>query len=144
MGKGALFHFTVPMVREQAQTGDVLIVEGDSGFADLVEAELEARGLTSIWAADAETAGHLVTKVRAVVLDLLLPGLSGEAFLHRLRATRGAGVPVVVVTLKNLAPAESLSLQRAGVTAVLRKGPGTAGAAANLLAQCLASELVAL
>jgi hypothetical protein len=49
-----------------------------------------------------------------------------------------------VVTLKDLATAENLSLQKAGVTAVLRKGPGTAAAAANLLASCLASELVAI
>jgi len=143
-GQGSRFYFTVPVVREQAQAGDVLIVEDDSGFAHLLEAELEARGVTSIWAADAETAEQLVTKARAVVLDLLLPGLSGEAFLHHLRATRGPGVPVVVATLKDLGPAENLSLQKAGVTAVLRKGPGTAAAAANLLAQCLASELVAI
>jgi PAS domain S-box-containing protein len=144
LGKGSRFYFTVPIVREQAQTGDVLIVEDDSGFAHLVEAELEARGLSSIWAADAETAGHLVTKARAVVLDLLLPGLSGEAFLHHLRATRGAGIPVVVVTLKDLDPVENLSLQKAGITAVLRKGPGTAAAAADLLAKSLAAELVAI
>lgn len=143
LGKGSRFYFTVPIVREQAQSGDVLIVEDDSGFANLVEAELEARGLSSIWAADAETAGHLMAHARAVVLDLLLPGLSGEAFLHHLRATRGAGIPVVIVTLKDLAPAENLSLQKAGITAVLRKGPGTAAAAANLLAQSLSPELVA-
>jgi PAS domain S-box-containing protein len=143
-GKGSRFYFTVPIVREQAQTGDVLIVEDDSGFATLVEAELAARGLSSIWAADAETAGHLMAHARAVVLDLLLPGLPGEAFLHHLRATRGAGIPVVIVTLKDLAPAENLSLQKAGVTAVLRKGPGTAAAAANLLAQSLTPELVAI
>ncbi len=143
LGKGARFYFTVPTVREQAQTGDVLVVEDDSGFANLLEAELTARGLTSIWAADAETAEHLITKARAVVLDLLLPGLTGEAFLQQLRASHGVGIPVVVVTLKDLDPAEKLSLQKAGVTAVLRKGPGTAAMAANLLARSLVSELVA-
>jgi PAS domain S-box-containing protein len=144
LGKGAVFSFTVPVVREQAQSGDVLVAEDDSGFATLLEAELEARGLTAIWAADAETAGRLVTKVRAVVLDLMLPGLSGEAFLQHLRATRGIGIPVVVVTLKDLAQAENLVLQKAGLTAVLHKGPGTAALAANLIAQSLASELVAI
>src|SRR5216683_258508 len=139
LGMGTLFYFTIPTVREQAQSGDVLVVEDDSGFANLLEAELEARDLTSIWAADAETAMHVMTKARAVVLDLLLPGLSGEAFLNQLRATRGDGIPVVVVTLKDLAPAENLALQKAGVTAVMRKGGGTAAAAANLVAKCLAS-----
>ena len=114
LGKGAIFHFTVPMVREQAQTGDVLVVEDDSGFAHLLEAELAARGLSSIWAADAETAEHLMTKARAVVLDLLLPGLPGEAFLQRLRAKQGPGLPVVVVTLKDLDPARKPVLAEGG------------------------------
>ena len=143
-GKGAFFYFTVPMVREQALTGDVLVVEDDSGFAHLLEAELAGLGLSSIWAPDAETAERLMMKSRsrAVVLDLLLPGLPGEAFLKRLRTKHGAGIPVVVVTLKDLDPAESMSLQKAGVTAVLRKGPGMAEAAANLVAKSLMAELV--
>jgi DNA-binding response OmpR family regulator len=134
----------VPSVREQAQTGDVLVVEDDSGFADLVGAELETRGLTSIWATDAETATRMVVKARAIVLDLVLPGLTGEKFLHDLQATRGVAIPVVVVTLKDLDPAESLALQKVGVMAVLRKGPGTAAAAANLIATVLAPELVSI
>jgi DNA-binding response OmpR family regulator len=85
-----------------------------------------------------------MTKARAVVLDLVLPGLPGEDFLRALRASRGAGIPVVVVTLKDLDPAANRSLQKAGVTAVLRKGPGTAATAANLIASRLASELVAI
>jgi PAS domain S-box-containing protein len=144
-GKGSRFFFTIPTVRDQAQTGDVLVVEDDSGFAHLLQAELSGRGMTSVWAPDAETAEHLMTKkgARAVVLDLLLPGLSGEAFLQRLRKRHGPDIPVVVVTLKDLDSAESLALQRAGVTAVLRKGPGMAEAAANLIAKSLVSDLVA-
>jgi PAS domain S-box-containing protein len=145
LGKGSRFHFTIPIVREQAQTGDVLVVEDDSGFAHLLEAELSARGMSSIWAADAETALHLMAKMRAraVVLDLVLPGVQGETFLEQLRAMHGEGIPVVVVTLKDLDPAENLSLQKTGVTAVLRKGPGTAAMAAKQIANALAPQLVA-
>ncbi|MHB8613119.1 MAG: ATP-binding protein [Candidatus Dormibacteraceae bacterium] len=141
LGKGARFYFTVPAVREQAQSGDVMVVEDDSGFADLVKAELESRGLTSIWAPDTETATHLMSKTRAIVLDLVLPGPLSEKFLKQVRETRGPDFPVVVVTVNDMDPAEDLALQ-AGVTAVLRKGPGTAAAAANLIAKCLAAELV--
>jgi CheY-like chemotaxis protein len=145
LGKGATFSFTIPAVREQVNAGEVLVVEDDSGFAHLLEAELSARGLTSVWAPDAETAEHLMITngARAIVLDLLLPGLSGEAFLERLRAKYGAGIPVVVVTLKDLDISESLALQKLGVTAVLRKGPGIAEAAANFVAKALVTELVA-
>jgi CheY-like chemotaxis protein len=144
LGKGTRLFFTVPAVREQAQSGDVLVVEDDSGFADLVGAELETRGLTSMWATDAETATRMVANARAVVLDLVLPGLTGEKFLQELQATRGITVPVVVVTLRDLDPAESRALQKAGVMAVLRKGPGTAAAAANLIAKILTPERVAV
>jgi PAS domain S-box-containing protein len=143
-GKGATFKFTVPVARQPAQNGDVLIVEDDAGFAHLLEAELNAKGLSSVWAADAETAEHLMARKvpRAMVLDLLLPGLQGDAFLRRMRANHGLATMVVVVTLKDLEPAEDLSLQKAGVTAVLRKGPGAAETAATLVAKSLVSELV--
>ncbi|HAC44600.1 MAG TPA: hypothetical protein DCF65_00895 [Chloroflexi bacterium] len=145
LGKGARFHFTVPLAQEAAQVGDVLVVEDDSGFAHLLQAELTGLGLSSTWAADAETAERLMIKkrARAVVLDLLLPGLQGEAFLYRLRTKHGSGIPVVVVTLKDLDPAESLVLHKAGVTAILRKGPGMAETAARMIAKALAAELVA-
>ena len=142
---GSRFVFTIPLARERAQVGDVLVVEDDAGFAHLLEAELAARGLSSVWAVDAETAEQLMTKqrARAVVLDLLLPGLTGEAFLERLRARYGSRIPVVVVTLKDLDAQANMMLQKAGVTAVLRKGPGIAESAANLIAKSLVAELVA-
>jgi CheY-like chemotaxis protein len=145
LGLGATFSFTVPAVKEPARAGDILLVEDDSGFAHLLEAELSTRGLSSIWAPDAETAERLVatTTPRAAVLDLVLPGLSGEEFLMRLRATWGPDLPVVVVTVKNLDQAATLSLQKAGVTAILRKGPGTAEMAANMIESSLKRQLVA-
>jgi PAS domain S-box-containing protein len=142
LGKGSLFSFTIPLARDVSQMGDVLVVEDDSGFAHLLQAELTGLGVSSIWAADAETAERLMIKkkARAVVLDLLLPGLQGEAFLHRLRTKHGAGIPVVVVTLKDLDPAATLLLHKAGVTAILRKGPGMAETAANMIAKSLTAE----
>jgi PAS domain S-box-containing protein len=142
LGKGSLFSFTIPLARDASQMGDVLVVEDDSGFAQLLQAELTGLGVSSIWAADAETAERLMIKkkARAVVLDLLLPGLQGEAFLNRLREKHGPGIPVVVVTLKDLDPAQTLLLHKAGVTAILRKGPGIAESAATMIAKSLTAE----
>ncbi len=142
LGKGSVFAFTIPLARDASQSGDVLVVEDDAGFAHLLQAELTGLGVSSIWAADAETAERLMIKkkARAVVLDLLLPGLQGEAYLDRLRVKHGSGIPVVVVTLKDLEPAETLLLHKAGVTAILRKGPGMAETAANMIAKSLAAE----
>ncbi len=144
-GQGSVFFFTLPAGREQSRAGDVLVVEDDSGFAHLLQAELSLREISSVWAADAETAEQLMAKngARAVVLDLLLPGLSGEAFLQRLREVYGPAIPVVVITLKDLDLFENLALQKLGVTGILRKGPGISAAAANLIESALAAQLVA-
>jgi PAS domain S-box-containing protein len=144
-GLGSVFSFTLPVGREQSHRGDVVVVEDDSGFAQLLQAELSGRGITSVWAMDAETAEQLMINsgARAVVLDLLLPGLSGEAFLQRLRERHGLSIPVVVITLKDLDLAENLALQKLGVTGVLRKGPGISTTAANLIENALAAQLVA-
>jgi PAS domain S-box-containing protein len=144
-GKGSLFLFTVPLARERSQSGDVLLVEDDAGFAHLLEAELVSRGLSSVWAADAESGKHLLVrqKPRAIVLDLMLPGLSGEDFLAWLRSGYDSHVPVVVVTIKNVEQEQNLILQKLGVSGVLRKNAGAAEAAANLVAHALAQELIA-
>jgi PAS domain S-box-containing protein len=144
-GQGSVFYFTLPVGREQSRAGDVLVVEDDSGFAHLLQAELATREISSVWAADAETAEQLLAKngARAVVLDLLLPGLSGEAFLQRMRERYGPSIPVVVITLKDLNLSENLALQQLGVSGVLRKGPGISGTAADLIENALAAQLVA-
>lgn len=144
-GKGSLFMFTVPIAPKVAKSGDVLVVEDDAGFAHLLEAELAAKGLSVVWASDAETAEELWRegKSRAIVMDLMLPGMQGEDFLAKVRSAGGPQAPVVVVSVKSLEGHESLALQQAGVTGILRKGPGTAKTAADLIAQALVAEAVA-
>jgi hypothetical protein len=61
-----------------------------------------------------------------------------------MRANNGlTATTVVVVTLKDLEPSENMALQKAGVTAVLRKGPGVAETAADIVAKSLVAEPVA-
>ena len=109
-----------------------------------MEAELSLRGLSSVWAADAETADLLIdqTGSRAVVLDLMLPGGSGEDFLARLRTWHNSRVPVVVVTIKELQATETLALRSAGAVAVLKKHSGAAKEAAEYVAAALESRKV--
>ncbi len=144
-GQGSVFLFTVPIAPAAAKSGDVLVLEDDAGFAHLLEAEFAAKGLSVAWASDAETAEDLWREgsARAIVMDLRLPGVQGEDFLTRLRAGHGPRVPVVVVSVKSLEAAETMALQKSGVTAILRKGAGTAQAAAELIAHALVAEAVA-
>jgi CheY-like chemotaxis protein len=142
-GQGSRFYFTLRAVSADAKSGDVLLVEDDAGFARLLEAELSVAGLTSLWAPDAETADRLIAQMtpRAVVLDLMLPGASGEVFLARLRASKGGQVPVVVVSIKELEATETLALRTAGVVAVLKKHSGAAKEAAQFVSAALAKHV---
>ena len=143
LGHGSRFYFTLRVVPADATSGDVLLVEDDVGFARLLEAELAVNGLSSVWAPDAETADHLIGQIapRAVVLDLMLPGGSGEDFLARLRAAKGDGLPVVVVTIKELDVSETLALRTSGVVAVLKKHSGAAKEAALFVSEALTRQV---
>jgi len=143
-GKGSRFKFTLPISRPSATSGKVLIIEDDWAFATLLKAEFAAEGLSTVRAADAETAERLLVDVTplAIVLDLALPGLQGEDFLARLWAGGGARLPVVVLTMKNLKPPEISALELTGATAVLPKEAGAPQAAVSVIAQALAAQAV--
>ncbi|MHB8590333.1 MAG: ATP-binding response regulator [Candidatus Dormibacteraceae bacterium] len=140
--KGSRFKFTLPITRPDAMRGDVLIVDDDAGFASLVKAEFAAQGLSTVRAADAETAEHMLVymKPRAIMLGLALPGPRGEDFLARMRAGGRTHLPVVVLTVKNLGPGEISALEAAGAIAVLPKEAGAPQAAVALIAEALALE----
>jgi PAS domain S-box-containing protein len=144
LGRGSTFRFTVPLATASAVDRDVLVVEDDDGFARLLAAALAEHGHSSARVAGAEAALADVarSRPRAVVLDLLLPGLSGEGFLRRLRDA-GEHLPVVVVTVRDLDAAARQALAELGVTAVLRKGPGVAPATAAAVDAALEATLVA-
>ena len=143
-GLGSRFQFTLPAAETSPRAADVLIVEDDAGFARLLQEQFVARGMTTLRAADAETAQRLLKegmKPRAVVADLVLPGVQGEEFVARLGADPANAVPVLVVTVKSLAPAEVSALEKAGVTAVLAKEAGASQAAVTLISEALLPKL---
>lgn len=143
-GHGSCFQFTLPTAAKSPRAADVLIVEDDAGYARLLQTQFVARGMTTVRTADAETAERLLKqgmKPRAVVSDLMLPGLQGEEFVTRLAADRGKAVPVLVLTVKSLAPAEISALEKAGVTAVLPKEAGATEAAVTMITDALGTTV---
>ena len=135
LGQGSSFVFSLPLADVRKTSGEVLIVEDDAGFARLLEAELTGRGLTSVWVPSAEEALQQleVETPKALVLDLLLPRLQGEAFLRRLRQGSRAAVPVVVVSVKDLSQEERITMEQLGAVAMLRKEPAVGAAAADII-----------
>ena len=80
----------------------VLVIEDEPGIADFLRRGLESAGFVVDMAADGQL-GLLSAQrdeVELVILDLGLPGLSGEQVLRRLRAVRPA-LPVIVLTAKD-------------------------------------------
>jgi len=144
-GKGSRFEFTLETAPDQ-ESADVLIVEDDPSFAALLKAELTALGLTAIRAGDAESAERILAsaKPRAIMLDLMLPGMQGDEFLARAATATGKSIPVVVLTVKDLGPAETSALESAGALAVLPKGAGAPEAAVALIAGILGDKERAL
>jgi two-component system, OmpR family, sensor histidine kinase VicK len=146
-GMGSRFQFTLPAVHKSLEEADVLIVEDDTGFARLLQEQFTARGMTTVRAADAETADRLLKagmKPRAVIADLVLPGVQGEEFVSKLGSDPDNAVPVLVLTVKSLAPSEVSALEKAGVTAVLPKEAGATQAAVKLIAQALVTKVESL
>jgi len=141
LGKGARFQFSLPVAHPIPESEYILIVEDDAGFASLIRAELATLGFSTVRASDAETAQHMLVEAppRAVILDLVLPGLQGEEFLALLHAGLGVHLPIVVLTSKSLELDEISALENAGAIAVLPKEAGGPQAAVALIAQALAS-----
>lgn len=80
----------------------ILVVEDEPGIASFLRRGFEAAGHTVLDTDDGVTGLALAQRdeVRLVVLDLGLPGLSGEEVLTRLRVLRPA-LPVIVLTAKD-------------------------------------------
>ena len=107
----------------RASGGDVLVVDDDSDLRHRLRAALERSGWSVREAGDGSAA--LVEVQRAaphlIVLDLTMPVMDGFAFLHRLRAEpKGAGIPVVVLSARDITNAEREVLAEA--ERVVRKG----------------------
>lgn len=92
----------------------VLVVDDDPKAVAYVCTVLEAAGLTTVRAYGGQEALDAVSAsaVDAVVLDLMMPGVSGFDVLVQLRADPATrGVPVVVLTAKSLTGSEKASLE---------------------------------
>ena len=82
---------------------NVLIIEDDSAIAELVRYNLEAEGYRVAMAATGEEAEVMVDEDRfdLVILDWMLPGLSGIELCRRLRRRdTTAAVPILMLTAR--------------------------------------------
>ncbi len=81
----------------------ILIIEDDADINQLLAKILSDTGCRTLQAYSATEAGLLMEKetVDLILLDLMLPGVPGEAFLKELREVRHLDLPVLVISDKN-------------------------------------------
>jgi signal transduction histidine kinase len=165
LGEGSRFYFTLPLtpaaglapthrpsVEVELNPLTVLVVDDETHAGELVAALLEPEGYTVLRAEDGEAGVALAAAYRpdVILLDLVMPGLSGFGVLERLKADAGTSeIPVVVLTGKELTAEERARLD-GRITALVAKdgftrerflaelhrsiGPASAGAFGGSLA----------
>ncbi|HEY0709122.1 MAG TPA: response regulator, partial [Polyangia bacterium] len=115
--------------------GRVLVVDNDRGMLDLMSANLRELGYEPrcqedpiVALADVET--H---PPQAIVLDLLMPRMTGFEFLLRLRKSEpGRHIPVLIWSAKDLTTEERLSLSRSAQAVLTKEVGGRAAMLAEL------------
>ena len=86
--------------RAKTEMEKILIVEDDAGISDFVNAELTHEGYSTCTAFDGRQALDIFEKESPdlILLDVMLPELSGLEVLRRIRKT--SDVPVIMVTAR--------------------------------------------
>jgi two-component system response regulator RegX3 len=82
-------------------TGRVLVVDDDPGIREVVSYALRREGFTVSEAADGEEGLEIAKRngLDVVILDVMLPGISGVDLCRALRAE--SGVPIIMLTAKD-------------------------------------------
>ncbi len=77
----------------------ILIVEDDADIREVLSFNLENTGYAVLRAASAEVAEAFVGDASLILLDVMLPGMSGYQFAKNLRST-GNDIPVIFLTAR--------------------------------------------
>jgi len=109
--------------------GAVLVVDDDPGCLKLMEATLGRSGYETICRQDGLAALEAAAQSRliAVVLDLVMPGVDGFEFLERFRRTEaGRRTPVIIWTVKDLSAGDHARLRESAHAVVVKDGDSAA------------------
>jgi CheY-like chemotaxis protein len=124
VGKRQLLETLAKSVAEQNRRRPILVVDDDPMARELLGAILQEAGYLSLPAASGEEALATMESAApaALILDLMMPGMSGFEVLSRVRERpEWGGIPVVVLTGLELNRGDTELLNKTAVT-ILRKG----------------------
>ena len=120
----------------------VLVVDDDADTRLLLRELITAEGLRVEEASNGQQALDYLASNDAdlMILDLMMPGMSGTEVLARVREDpRNLGLPVIVVTARQLTPDQADALERQGA-AVVEKGGQLAGNLRAVLSRALRAD----
>ena len=129
---GAADYLTKPIDRERLVTVlekhrrdlPVLVVDDDAGQRQLLRRMLEPEGFTVVEAENGRVALARLQEIRptVILLDLMMPEMDGFEFVAECRRRESwRAIPIVVVTAKDLSPADRERLN-GHVQKILQKG----------------------
>ena len=104
----------------------VLVVDDDPAMLKLMKVVLSKMGFRPVCSPDGESGLRAVEEARpdVIVLDLIMPGISGFEFLHRYKRNGGPHAPIIVWTNRDLTLEEHAELQEMSHAVVLKQGWG--------------------
>jgi PAS domain S-box-containing protein len=141
LGKGTTFRVYIPAASKGGDTGTatieapppmgngewILLVDDELALLEMTKEMLEAYGYCVLTAKDGSEAlirfGANQGRIRAVITDLLMPGLGGQ---HLLDTVRDLGTKVVLICVSGSADEEVVRSDKTGAQAFLRKPCSTA------------------
>jgi two-component system cell cycle response regulator len=112
-----------PHLAQKVRTMRILLIDDDTKLTDLLQLVFESKGFgVTIANSGIQALESLETELpEAVLLDLMMPGMSGLEVCQRIRANpRTSAVPVVVLTAKSGIESKQ-ELLKAGATDYLVK-----------------------
>ena len=100
----------------------ILIAEDDTDISRLLSRILEAQGYQALQAFSGTEALSLIEREEPdlLLLDLMLPGLSGEELLRKLREERRYSIPVLILSAKS-ALGDKVALLKSGADDYITK-----------------------
>jgi len=122
-------------VHPDAHRSIVLVVDDDPASLKVMAATLDRLGYLAVCEQDPVRGLRAATEEppAAIVLDLIMPGMTGFEFLDQFRTTDAArGVPVIVWTSKDLSSEELTRLRKSAHAVVTKGNEGNARVLAEL------------
>ncbi|OGO70569.1 MAG: hypothetical protein A2Z37_15380 [Chloroflexi bacterium RBG_19FT_COMBO_62_14] len=126
-----------------AGSGNILVVDDEADTLGLIELTLQTAGFRVMTSPGAAQAIKLLQaeKYDLILLDVMMPDMTGYDLLTKMRGEMGIKTPVVFLTAKNQ-PEDRMTAEATGASGYLTK-PTTRGQLLDVIRQILGRESAA-